>query len=509
MFNKILRQCPIIFTAILFVILSGFSQLTWPCATKFELLHSFGENEMVESPLIHDAFGNHYGIVSSSIYKITPTGQYKILYTFNKAYGRVAPKLILGKGSKFYGWTINTNPTYPKSNAVIFVLDLSQTTPVFKVLHKDTENKPFTDLILGRNGILYGGVEWKEWDGGVPHSFGSIFQLDVTKPSPIHRTIYTLTIGNHGVYFTNLIQGKGSLLYGVATTGGTAYGDLWQGIFALNNAKPVPVFSFLKGFGSSEFSHNYVNFSLGGNGIMYAVQNNTTYHNGTKYYSVEAFQADMSSTAPTFSQFFFYPRNYRYRNGKVIQGNDGKFYLVADTEVFHLDIKKTPIGFNHIYSAIEGGLAEVLNVTQGLDGRFYGFSDLSIFGTGASIYRIKPAQSCPPANTPPVAKNDSFALTFSNGQLSTTVASPGVLKNDNDADKNKITVADATASKSKVIQLAQNAGKIMLYPDGHFNYTLPYKGFSGSSSFNYRATDGKAFSNPATVTLTIRSNINK
>src|SRR5439155_653492 len=80
-------------------------------------------------------------------------------------------------------------------------------------------------------------------------------------------------------------------------------------------------------------------------------------------------------------------------------------------------------------------------------------------------------------NTPPVANADSYSVNEDNVL---TVAAPGVLGNDTDADGDPLTVA----------------------ANGSFAYT-PTSGFTGTDSFAYKASDGTAQSGSATVTLNV------
>ncbi len=136
----------------------------------------------------------------------------------------------------------------------------------------------------------------------------------------------------------------------------------------------------------------------------------------------------------------------------------------------------------------------------------YGVSDSGGNFDAGAIFRIR-LESPPPTNSAPVTKNDSFVLTIPKHKRAVMVAAPGVLKNDSDANDDKITVAEVKASKPKIIRLDKRGGVVALYADGHFVYTPPHHCyFKGSRSFKYQATDGKALSNPATVTLTIKEN---
>jgi hypothetical protein len=90
-------------------------------------------------------------------------------------------------------------------------------------------------------------------------------------------------------------------------------------------------------------------------------------------------------------------------------------------------------------------------------------------------------------NAPPLAAADTYTVTPGK---TLTVAAPGVLGNDDDADGDVLTVDDHS----------DVSGSLDLKSNGAFSYT-PNGGFSGSTTFTYTITDGIATST-ATVTLT-------
>jgi VCBS repeat-containing protein len=95
-----------------------------------------------------------------------------------------------------------------------------------------------------------------------------------------------------------------------------------------------------------------------------------------------------------------------------------------------------------------------------------------------------------PVNDTPVALNDSRSIA-ENGVLA--VAAPGVLGNDTDVEGNSLTAVKVTDPAS---------GSLALNANGAFVYT-PDANFNGVDSFTYKANDGSADSNIATVTITV------
>jgi hypothetical protein len=97
----------------------------------------------------------------------------------------------------------------------------------------------------------------------------------------------------------------------------------------------------------------------------------------------------------------------------------------------------------------------------------------------------------PTGNVAPVANTDAYSG-LKNQQI--RIADKGVLANDKDANGDPLTAS--VVSKPSV-------GTLVLRPQGGFVYT-PKPGFVGTVSFTYKAFDGAANSNVATVTLTIK-----
>ena len=96
----------------------------------------------------------------------------------------------------------------------------------------------------------------------------------------------------------------------------------------------------------------------------------------------------------------------------------------------------------------------------------------------------------PPPNNAPVANGNSYSTTKA---VALSVAAPGVLGNDTDADSNPLTAVLATGPAN---------GTLSLNANGSFTYT-PSATFVGTDSFTYRANDGTTNSAPATVSITV------
>ncbi len=94
-------------------------------------------------------------------------------------------------------------------------------------------------------------------------------------------------------------------------------------------------------------------------------------------------------------------------------------------------------------------------------------------------------------NDAPVASNNSYVVEM---DTSLSVAAPGVLGNDSDAD------VGATLTATLVTDVTH--GVLSFAVNGAFTYT-PAIGYLGSDSFSYKLNDGTLESNVATVTITV------
>jgi len=136
------------------------------------------------------------------------------------------------------------------------------------------------------------------------------------------------------------------------------------------------------------------------------------------------------------------------------------------------------------------------------DGSFMYAPDAGYSGVDFFIYRANDGTAdsnpaivtitvgTPPVNTPPVAVDDAYSTPFN---TALNVPAPGVLSNDTDIDGNPLTAALVSGPAS---------GTLTLNANGSFDFT-PAVGFSGNVTFTYRANDGTADSNTATVTISV------
>ena len=98
-----------------------------------------------------------------------------------------------------------------------------------------------------------------------------------------------------------------------------------------------------------------------------------------------------------------------------------------------------------------------------------------------------------PSNAPPQASDDSFST--DKGTPLQVGSSSGVLVNDTDNEGNSL---------HAILVEIPSHGKVDFHADGSFTYS-PHRDFVGTDSFEYKANDGTADSNLATVEITIQN----
>lgn len=148
--------------------------------------------------------------------------------------------------------------------------------------------------------------------------------------------------------------------------------------------------------------------------------------------------------------------------GTAVLQDDGR--TVRFTPASNANDANTPSGFSFTYRATDGAATSA--------------SEATVTITVNAV------------NDGPAAANDAYSTNEDSGL---TVATPGVLGNDTDAD---------SANLTAILVTTTTHGTLTLNANGSFTYT-PNGNFNGSDSFTYKANDGSLDSNVATVTITV------
>ncbi len=168
---------------------------------------------------------------------------------------------------------------------------------------------------------------------------------------------------------------------------------------------------------------------------------------------------------------------------------EGPATVLGQTEQFesgNFDVGITPSNICTSFSAPGASFTCSFNSSTFTYFGSFAFSDSGISISGDwSLTRQEPLP-----NNAPVAVADSYATT---GSRSLVIAAPGVLANDSDPEGDPITASLVSGPAN---------GSVTLQFNGGFTYN-PTAGFDGVDSFSYRAGDGLAFGNTASVTIAV------
>jgi VCBS repeat-containing protein len=173
-------------------------------------------------------------------------------------------------------------------------------------------------------------------------------------------------------------------------------------------------------------------------------------------------------TIPANATYVSHTNPLCQRNGNLINCNFGNGYI--NTQEVQLVVKANAVG------------------TINIPGQM--FTTTSQTTTGDDK---KTATFTATEQSAPVAQNDTYNTNL-NVAIETT-ASNGVLANDTDANSDPLTAELVGSSPA-------NAQSFTLNADGSFTF-VPATNWSGTTSFTYRANDGAANSNVATVNITV------
>ena len=154
---------------------------------------------------------------------------------------------------------------------------------------------------------------------------------------------------------------------------------------------------------------------------------------------------------------------------------------------------------------VAGPIASQGTLTLNANGSFVFTPTANFFGAAGFTYRARDAANAvsttasvtinvASVNDVPVGVADNYST---DPGVTLNVAAAGVLANDTDADGNALTAGLVTGLSPA------NAGTLTLNANGSFNY-IPAVGFTGTTTFVYRANDGTVSS--ANTTVTIRLN---
>ncbi|MBK8385740.1 MAG: cadherin-like domain-containing protein [Candidatus Accumulibacter sp.] len=151
------------------------------------------------------------------------------------------------------------------------------------------------------------------------------------------------------------------------------------------------------------------------------------------------------------------------------------------------------------HSSTQSAAADCGDLTPYADGHFSFTPTAGFVGTTSFSYTVSDGfggnstatVAIDVTNSAPVADDDRYAVETGK---TLEIAAPGLLANDHDGDGDALSVS--------LLNVKGLKGTLTPYADGHFSFT-PTAGFTGTTSFSYKVSDGLGGSDSATVKIDV------
>jgi len=234
------------------------------------VLHSFSGSDGSQpyAPPIQGTDGNFYGTteqggtngVFGTVYKITPSGQFTSLYSFDNTHGSgpYAP-LVQGTDGSFYGTTYQGGSN---GAGVVYKITASGKLMVIYNFEGTHGTGPLSPLVQGSDGNFYGTT----YDGG-SKGYGVVFRITPSGRLAVLHNINGTTDGNFPV--AGLVQATDGNFYGSTNQGGSANCNSGCGtIFKISPISPY-VYKVLYNFDLTTGQNPDVTLVQHTNGILY------------------------------------------------------------------------------------------------------------------------------------------------------------------------------------------------------------------------------------------------
>jgi uncharacterized repeat protein (TIGR03803 family) len=239
-------------------------------AGDFKVLYTFTGGNDGAAPiggLVEGPDGNFYGIAAEeganqfgTLFKVTPSGEFTLLYTFgDDDNAGVQPNgpLTLGEDGNFYGTTQGGGPG-PGTGSVYKITPAGKATLITGFT--SSNNQPLATVIQGTDGNFYGTTNGP---------YGSVYKVT---PSGTYTSLYSFnsTTGGAGPQ-TPLVEGSDGNFYGttVAGNGDDAFGTIFK-------VTPAGSVTYLHVFDGNDGSAPFAPLFIATDGNFYG----TTYNLG-------------------------------------------------------------------------------------------------------------------------------------------------------------------------------------------------------------------------------------
>jgi uncharacterized repeat protein (TIGR03803 family)/T5SS/PEP-CTERM-associated repeat protein len=266
--------------------------------------------------------GNFYGTTSGNgfgpsglgtVFRISPGGNLTNLWSFTGGTDGANPYagLVLGSDGNFYGTTLGSGSGPSASGTVFRISPGGVLTNLWSFTGGADGANPWTGLVQGNDGNLYGTA----YDGGA-NGYGTVFQIS---PRGVLTTLWSFTNGVDGANsYATLVQGVDGNFYGMTSgsgSGPSAYGSVFR---ISPSGSLTTLWSFV---GCSDGAHPFAGLVQGSDGNFYGT---TGLGFGPSAYGT-VFRISPSGNLTTL---------WSYTNGvdgassyaALVQGVDGNFY---------------------------------------------------------------------------------------------------------------------------------------------------------------------------------------
>lgn len=187
-------------------------------------------------PLTLGADGNFYGTAQNGgangegvIFKITATGKLTVLYNFDGTHGRVPlGPLVQGTDGNFYG---TTGTGGASGVGGVFKMTPAGGLTVLHDMNGTTDGgNPIAGLVQATDGNFYGvNIQYGASSAGCPAGCGTIFRIT---PAGVFSVLHNFDLTTGEFPYSTLFQHTDGLLYGGTQMGGTGGGSTTCGVGA-------------------------------------------------------------------------------------------------------------------------------------------------------------------------------------------------------------------------------------------------------------------------------------